>query len=500
MEFINVNVRAWFNNHNGFRGYAMDDPYLTTYNGLLHNHLRDIEYGRANCDLFSILFTGASYGLNGEMRTEVNNSWGNQGNQEGRVYGFNDTDEYNGGRVSLGNNYNGRDLMAPWQALSETYGKPVVFWFDNLWNADGIWAGIRHDAPRSTWEAFNLAVYSANRDNRYESYKYIANHISLSIDGIEVSTPEVDAWFSTYEEREAQRIREERERRAIERIENAPYVADYHEGTRHGEQRPSYVGKDTLFSIGFEVEKEDYDVKSSINNVKFNMATGWDKERDGSLNSDGYEIVSPTYDLYDDRLDQDLKIDALREHIDGDYSKRCGGHIHLGAVGMTGRTFFDRFAPWLPLMYAVYVGRINGEHCKVKKNDDLKFSSDKYQSVRLFDNRIELRIPSAVSDTTNLLWRRDLLRIICDNLDATPLRIVSMLTDKRSRLYKHMSKVYEPKRMQEKLQLYVYFANEILDDAYTMIPERIPTWEKMFNKSQISHLRNHGFRQKSLTI
>ena len=75
-----------------------------------------------------------------------------------------------------------------------------------------------------------------------------------------------------------------------------------------------------------------------------------------------------------------------------------------------------------------------------------------------------------------------------------------MLTDKRSRLYKHMSKVYDAKRMQEKLQLYVYFANEILDDAYTMIPERIPTWEKMFNKSQISHLRNYGFRQKSLTI
>ena len=104
MEFINVNVRAWFNSHNGFRGNAMDEPYLTTYNRLLYNHLLDIEYGRADCDVFSILFTGASYGLNGEMRTEVNNSWGNQGDREGRVYGFNDTDEYNGGRVSLGNN------------------------------------------------------------------------------------------------------------------------------------------------------------------------------------------------------------------------------------------------------------------------------------------------------------------------------------------------------------------------------------------------------------
>ena len=105
-----------------------------------------------------------------------------------------------------------------------------------------------------------------------------------------------------------------------------------------------------------------------------------------------------------------------------------------------------------------------------------------------------------MSDVENLLWRRDLLRIICDNLDATPLRIVGMLTDKRSKLHKHMSKVYNEARMLEKFRLYVYFANELLDDAYTTIPERIPQWENLFNKSQISHLRNEGFRQKSNVI
>jgi hypothetical protein len=52
----------------------------------------------------------------------------------------------------------------------------------------------------------------------------------------------------------------------------------------------------------------------------------------------------------------------------------------------------------------------------------------------------------------------------------------------------------------EKFRLYVYFANELLDDAYTTIPERIPQWENLFNKSQISHLRNEGFRQKSNVI
>ena len=151
-------------------------------------------------------------------------------------------------------------------------------------------------------------------------------------------------------------------------------------------------------------------------------------------------------------------------------------------------------------MYSLYVGRINGEHCKIKLNNDIKRSDDKYQSVRVLSNRIELRIPNAVEDSSNLLWRRDLMRIICDNLDVTPLRVVSMMTDKRSRLHKHLRKVYAESRMQVKLQLYVYFANELLSNEYTMIPERIPSWEKMFNKSQIEHLREYNFRQKSITI
>jgi hypothetical protein len=75
-----------------------------------------------------------------------------------------------------------------------------------------------------------------------------------------------------------------------------------------------------------------------------------------------------------------------------------------------------------------------------------------------------------------------------------------MMTDKRSRLHKHLRKVYAESRMQVKLQLYVYFANELLSNEYTMIPERIPSWEKMFNKSQIEHLREYNFRQKSITI
>ena len=496
---INVLVKPWANRSNECSGVNMLEPYYTRYNEILRDHLSVIEQGDAEVDVFTTLFSMFIFGTNKGMSEMVNDNFLDFGQKRGCVYGNNS--RRNGGRMSIGEyTWSGRDLMTPWNMLSEEFGSPVVFWFGKVNN---IWCGIRHDSPRETWEALNTMIGIIGEGHLSGSARldYVATWASsnLHLPGMRIDSNRDGAVFSLESNILISELQAEIELQR-QREESAPSVDDWHGGVRGSRTRPSYATKSTEFTIGFEVEKEDDEVKHSINHIKFRKATGWDKERDGSLNEDGYEIVSPTYDLYDDRLDEDLRNDILQQHINADYSRRCGGHIHLGAVGMRGTTFFDRLAPWLPLIYAVYVGRINGEHCKVKKNDNIKYSSDKYQSVRLFDDHLELRIPSAVSDVENLLWRRDLLRIICDNLDATPLRIVSMLTDKRSKLYKHMSKVYNDARMLEKFRLYVYFANELLDDAYTTIPERIPQWESLFNKSQISHLRNEGFRQKSNVI
>lgn len=495
---INVLVKPWLS-RNECDSVNMMEPYYSRYNEILSSHIRLIESGEMEVDMFSVMFTLGVYGANTEMSDMVNDNFLDFGNRAGCVFGGNGSNS--GGRMSIGDySWSPRDTMTPWNILAEEFGGPVVFWFGKI---DGAFYGIRHDSPRETWMAFNTMIGNLGNLQFTQSARvdYVSAWLSssLRLEGVCIERNTSGAVFSLNNDILIAQLAAEIERqRLIE--DSAPSVDDWHGGVRGNRTRSSYVTKSTEFTIGFEVEKEDYDVKHSINHVKFLKSTGWDKERDGSLNEDGYEIISPTYDLYDDRLDEDLRNDVLRQHINAEYSRRCGGHIHLGAVGMRGTTFFDRIAPWLPLIYAVYVGRINGEHCKVKKNDNIKHSSDKYQSVRLFDDHIELRIPSAVSDVENLLWRRDLLRIICDNLDATPLRIVGMLNDKRSKLYKHMSKVYNESRMLEKFRLYVYFANELLDDAYTTIPERIPQWENLFNKTQIAHLRGEGFRQKSNTI
>lgn len=496
---INVLVSPWTNRSTDCIGVNMLEPYYSRYNEILNGYLSVVERGNAYVDVFAPLFSMFKYGASRDMVNMVSDNFLDFGERRGCVYGSNVTP--NGGRMSIDDySWSGRDLMTPWNMLAEEFGGPVVFWFGKV---DGAWYGIRHDSPRETWQTVNEAIADIGEAILSPSARLDAlttwTSNSLRLSGVCIERNQHGAVFALETDILLSELAAEIARQ--QRIEDsASSVDDWHGGVRGDRTRPSYATKSTEFTIGFEVEKEDDDVKHSINHVKFRKATGWDKERDGSLNDNGYEIVSPTYDLYDNRFDEDLHNDILREHINADYSRRCGGHIHLGAVGMRGTTFFDRIAPWLPLIYAIYVGRINGEHCKVKKNDSIKHSSDKYQSVRLFDDHIELRIPSAVSDVENLIWRRDLLRIICDNLDATPLRIVGMLTDKRSKLHKHMSKVYSEARMLEKFRLYVYFANELLDDAYTTIPERIPQWENLFNKSQISHLRNEGFRQKSNVI
>ena len=521
MQFINVNIGAWFNSDTDYQGNALDPIYADAYRHHLAAHLTSDNFND-EASFFSILFTAPQFGLNSQMPNDVNDNWLNGIREEQiliRNYSLGDDNA----TLRMDNTFSARDLHNPWQRLEETFGKRVVFWLGKTPGTTS-WVGIPLDASRESWAKFNTLIYDAYseytsppledgdefiyRGDRAKFHKVLVLRVvremlSTPSDFIFSDDATSAALMSNVSEIAMQStldtIRMEIERVEQERlrIDRAPHVAAYHQGAS---ERSSYVSKDTLFSIGFEVEKEDADVKESINYVHFKNATGWDKERDGSLNSDGYEIISPTYDLYDERLDRDLENDVLRNHVDAEYSRRCGGHIHIGAVGMSGRTFFDRMSPWIPLMYSLYVGRINGEHCKIKLNNDIKHSDDKYQSVRVLSNRIELRIPNAVEDSSNLLWRRDLMRIICDNLDVTPLRVVSMMTDKRSRLYKHLRKVYAESRMQVKLQLYVYFANELLSNEYTMIPERIPSWEKMFSKSQIEHLREYNFRQKSITI
>jgi hypothetical protein len=267
------------------------------------------------------------------------------------------------------------------------------------------------------------------------------------------------------------------------------YRLGYHD-TERVDAEPFTSG----FTIGFEVEKEDEDALRSVCANDLYDDTNWAKERDGSLDDDsGFELVSPTYDLMSDKLDNDIKLSAeLMYLIDARYSRACGGHIHLGCSQYSGRTFFDKLSPWVPLIYSLYVGRIGRDYCKVKKNEDMKDDRDKYQAIRIFDNRVEFRIISAVKDVDTLIWRRDLMRIIVQNLEYTPMKIVGELLDQKSKLYAHLRKQYTPSQLTVKAKLYAYFASELLDDAYA-VKQHVMNAVDHFSQSQIRHLKLYSF-------
>lgn len=266
------------------------------------------------------------------------------------------------------------------------------------------------------------------------------------------------------------------------------YRFDYHQASRL-DAEPFRSG----FSIGFEVEKEDGIALRKVCAEELFRSTRWAKERDGSLDGDtGYELVSPAYDLMSSKIDEDIASSPeLTELINANYSRSCGGHIHLGS-GWSGDTFFDKLSPWVPLIYSLYVGRIGANYCKVKKNGAIKESSDKYQAIRIFDDRVEFRIISAVNNVDTLIWRRDLMRIIVSNLDYTPMKIVGELLDDKSSLYAHLRKQYTPSQIAVKAKLYAYFASELLDDAHA-VKQHIMNAVDHFSNAQLRHLKSHSF-------
>ena len=268
-----------------------------------------------------------------------------------------------------------------------------------------------------------------------------------------------------------------------------PYRLGYHELMRVNAEEIT-----SGFSVGFEIEKEDYDAMVSIEAIELYNQTSWAKERDSSLCDDeGYELVSPTYDLMSDTLDKHIKAsESLRDHINASKSARCGGHIHLGVAEYSGRTLFDKISPWVPLIYSLYVGRIGRNCCKVKKNDIMRLNIEKYQAVRIFDDHIEFRIISAVKDVDTLLWRRDLMRIIMNNLDYSPMRVIGELLDSKSPLHNHLTKQYSPSQVAVKAKLYAYFASELLDDAHA-VKQHVMNAVDHFSQSQLTHLKSYYF-------
>ena len=214
------------------------------------------------------------------------------------------------------------------------------------------------------------------------------------------------------------------------------YTRDYHSGRLH---EVNFTDNPQFF-VGFEIEKEDTDVKESLFIDEFeDVCPSWKKERDGSLDDEsGYELISPKFELIPDKIHEHIMSNkTIVAHINASISKSCGGHINLSERGKSGEELFDELKGYTPLFYALYYKRVDKSYCKGKNNNDLKEENEKYQAIKIHSNRIEYRIVSAVPNVTTLHWRARLIEFIVThktscvkeaffNANTSPLRELLM--------------------------------------------------------------------------
>ena len=219
---------------------------------------------------------------------------------------------------------------------------------------------------------------------------------------------------------------------------------------------------ETLYTIGFEVEKEDRQILSQYSVSDLTM--GWAREHDGSLNDEtGYELVSPIYDLFGDKLDSDMADTTLRRHINADSTTACGGHINFGKRGMTGAELLKESAAFLPLFLALYRKRVTGRWSKMKVGIDRYDGGDRYVAFNVQHKYIEFRLISRVHDVDTLLWRRDLFRIMANNGGKSVAQVQRMMLDRRNVLHKHLRKMYNEERLLRLVCWYSQFADAMHD-------------------------------------
>jgi hypothetical protein len=84
------------------------------------------------------------------------------------------------------------------------------------------------------------------------------------------------------------------------------------------------------------------------------------------------------------------------------------------------------------------------------------------------------------------------MRMIMNNLDWTPMKIMNQLLDDKSELYALLHKQYTPSQIAVKARLYAYFASELLDDAHA-VKQHIMNAVDYFSKTQIRHLKSYSF-------
>lgn len=229
----------------------------------------------------------------------------------------------------------------------------------------------------------------------------------------------------------------------------------------------------TKFGIGFEIEKEDSDAHDDVDYNDVYDDNKWMKEDDSSLCEEtGYELITPAFDLFTSDIDNDIeKSSELRDLINAEFSTNCGGHVTLSSSGHSASELLEGIGGFIPLFYSLYNGRMECDYCRPKKKWEYHRAGGRgavnvrgNKSVSAADGNvfgaIEFRMFSAVRSVKNLMWRRDLFRIVANNINSSERDVLRMLMNPSSLLFKHLIKVYSVDKIVDKISLFVSYSKE----------------------------------------
>ena len=217
-------------------------------------------------------------------------------------------------------------------------------------------------------------------------------------------------------------------------------IVSYHYSGWHPEIEKQFVKfmdkTPNAWNFGFEAEKMDSDYAETGNAIKLAHTTGYKKEYDGSLGSDGFELISPILPLFNQQV-IDESIVPVADLLSANTDEKCGGHINLSNNSITSRDILKGIKGSIPLLYSLYDKRMNNRYCQAKKFGTYLRNPSKYSALYLKNQSVlEIRLFPAIKNKKVLQNRIELLRIMTSELfGKTASRVIVEMATPTSQLH-----------------------------------------------------------------
>jgi|688.fasta_scaffold12575_2 hypothetical protein len=271
--------------------------------------------------------------------------------------------------------------------------------------------------------------------------------------------------------------------------------------------------------FGVEIEKQNSDYKQAeeaeeiVKRAFFEAGEIWIKERDGSLNSSGYELKSPPKELTPNAADLLQFFAPVSYLINADETsgspQNCGGHIHLSHPQYRPAQLYQYLLGCLPVLYALYIDRItessttkneqirkgqttesprykfSGGYCNPKpiardtRHDPAYMFAEKnylgmnsegtsdsrYNAISVNSSSgktLEFRLFPIIHDTATLVWRVQLIELFLRSyFRQSEQQIGKAILDPSSELNRHLSELYTPLGIVGIYRLFIVTARDL---------------------------------------